>query len=299
MKLTYKILWFEDQFRNIEPMISRLEGHIRRNGFVPEIERKTGISEDEIDELSDSLNEYNPYDIIIFDYDLGADSENGLSIAAKLRSSIFTDLIFYSGKVAKDLREMLYIEKVDGVFIVDRRTFYDDVVPIVDDHIKRMSDINNIRGVAMSAMSGADNLMRNILLGLVNKLDDNKSSELLADVKRRLQSKVDRQSSKINSIAEVGEAISDHFLTDFDSVRIALKSLYDADDNGHRYLNEESLLVSMQRERNKLAHQRDEYTDDGKLILHGRNGERKEYNFTEFKRIRSELVSINAQLNDL
>lgn len=299
MKLSYRILWFDDQFKYVEKPIKRLESYILKHGFEPSIDRKNGITEDEIDELSESLSTYNPYDIIFFDYDLGRNSETGLSIASKLRNRIYTDLIFYSGKEPDTLRKMLYEEKVDGVFIVHREHFYDDVALIVDDHIKRMSDINNIRGVTMSAMSGVDNDMRNLFSSKVKELDACQKESLLADIKRRLNEKIDKQLKKIDGLDDVCEAALDHLITDFEAVRILMKSLYKKEERGHEVLNEKSKLYAMQKERNNLAHQKDEYTDDGKLILHGRLGETTEYNFDEFRRIRSELLAIQTQLNSL
>ena len=92
MKLEYKVLWFEDQFEYIEDDIQSICGLVREHGFIPIVERRTGITEGEIDELSHRLDSYNPYDLIIFDYDLGTASAGGLQIATKLRASIYTDM---------------------------------------------------------------------------------------------------------------------------------------------------------------------------------------------------------------
>ncbi len=143
MKLEYKVLWFEDQFEYVDDAISSIEQFVREKGFLPEIERRTGITGDEIDELAEKLDGYNPYDLIIFDYDLGGASEDGLHIAGKLRNTIFTDMIFYSGKVSGELRKLLYENRVAGVVVVHRDTFYDDIETLIAETIQERTDINN------------------------------------------------------------------------------------------------------------------------------------------------------------
>lgn len=296
MKLEYKVLWFEEQFDEVEGDIERLENLVREHGFLPEIIRRDKVSEAEIDSLSDQLYSYNPYDLIIFDYDLGGESANGLSIATKLRATIYTDMVFYSGKVLDDLRRYLFDAKVDGVFIVGRPNFYDDIEPIIEDHIKRMSDINNMRGVVMSATSSMDILLRKKLTDKIDTLDEKAAGIVFLNVKKRLSKRLEDQKGKIEQLDNLTDTVNNHFLTSFDIVRVTLKSLFSAGEEAHSVLTDNQTIHNVQKERNKLAHQRDEYTGEGKLILHGK-GEPVEYDFGEFKRIRNELLDAMNNIN--
>lgn len=289
MKLEYKILWFEDQFKYVEQHIGRIEELVREHGFIPEIVRKTSISEAEIDELSEKLDSYNPYDLIIFDYDLGADSANGLSIATKLRALIYTDMIFYSGKVSSELRELLYQAEVDGVFVIGRPNFFDEIEPLIEDHIKRMSDINNVRGVVMSATSTIDNSVRDALIKKINGMDGEFQKAFLEKLKGNLNKNIEKQKEKVNSLECPKEAVGDHFSTTFDVIRIMFRSVFEKDSPEYLTLNDGATIHKVQVERNNLAHQKDEYTDDGIMVLHGRNGA-VEYNFNSFIRLRNELL---------
>ncbi len=295
MKLSYKILWYDDQFEHINADIRKLERYIRSHGFIPEIDKKTGISENDIDELADRLFSYNPYDIIIFDYDLGSKSEDGLSIAAKLRSRIFTDLIFYSGKVPAELRQMLCDRHIDGVFVIGRPEFYDEIEPIVEDHIKRMSDINNIRGVSMSAVSSIERIMRD---SMINHLGNKEHGELLLYIKEKLIGKLDDDKKNIENITDIKVIVDDPMKTSFQIVRLAYKRCLDGDSKCD-LLKDGTAIHKVQMERNKLAHQKDEYTKDGKMVLHGVDGKTKEYNFEEFKRLRNELLDAMESVNKL
>jgi len=296
MKLEYKVLWFEDQFDEIKGDVERLEELVSEFGFVPNFIHKDKISANEIEVLSNQLEFYNPYDLIIFDYDLGGQSENGLSIAAQLRSKIFTDMIFYSGQIPQNLRRMLFENEVDGVFIIHRDTFYDDIEPIIEDHIKKMSDLNNMRGVVMSETSQMDVELREILIAKSKGLSEQDLEDTFNVLKDRLSKQLREKQVKIDGLASLEEAVSNHFMTTFDQIRVALKSI--SGELGKGILKDQSLVHKVQVERNKLAHQKAELTADGRMLLHGKK-EFVEYNFDEFKRLRNELVGAYSNISKL
>lgn len=296
MKLEYKVLWFEDQFDEVRGDFERLKELVLEYGFIPNFIHRAKVTPEEIDLLSTQLESYNPYDLIIFDYDLGSKSENGLSIAAHLRSKVFTDMIFYSGKVPQQLRKMLFDKEVDGVFIIHRDNFYDDIEPIIEDHIKKMSDLNNMRGVVMSETSHMDMVLRDILITKSKKLSEEELNEAFVILKGRLTKQLTEKQVKIDKLSSLEEAVSNHFMTTFDQIRIALKSI--SGELGEGILKDQSLIHKVQVERNCLAHQKAELTDDGRMFLHGKK-EPVEYNFTEFKRLRNELLSAYMHIEQL
>ncbi len=294
MKLTYHVLWFEDQFDEIQGFLEALGDFISEAGFKLEVEKRTSVTSEEIDSLAIQLNNYNPYDVIIFDYELGADSKNGIDIAGSLRNKIFTDMIFYSGKEAASLRQMLFEQEVDGVFIVARQSFIDDVEPIIEDHIKKISDINNIRGMVMSTMSSIDRTMRDLICSKHQNLKPEEREAIFLKAKNRVLKSFSDKKKKVENLNTFDDLLNNPHLIDFDKVRRSLGSLFQDGSDESSQLNNDSLLVKVQNERNGLAHQHDEYTEDGRLLLHPINGDPIEYNFEEFKRLRKELQKIKS-----
>lgn len=294
MKLIYHVLWFEDQFDEIKGSIESFEDIISEAGFTLKITKKTSISENDINSLATNLHAYNPYDVIIFDFDLGKHSKNGIDIASSLRSKVYTDMIFYSGKEATSLRKMLFEKEVDGVFVVARTTFTDDVEPIIQDHIKKISDINNIRGMVMSTMSEIDRSMRDIICIKHTELDKSKQEAIFAQAKKRIQKSLNDKLRSIEKLDSFSDLLGDPHVTDFDKLRRSLLSLFDRESHEFSQLSDGSTLHQVQSERNNLAHQKDEYTSDGKLLLHPPQGKPKEYNFDEFKRLRKQLQKIKS-----
>ncbi len=287
MKLEYKVLWFEDQFEHIEGDVERVKEYVKSFGFEPNFVHRDRISSSEIEILSAALDNYNPYDLIIFDYDLGSGSETGLNIARHLRNKIYTDMVFYSGQIPSELRKVLYENEVDGVFIVHRDDFYDDIERIIEDHIKRMSDINNVRGVVMSATSAMDIDLREITAALI-ELDTNNLPSILANLKRRLDRDHRLKLECADKIICAKTAILDHSATTFENVRITLQDILDSNPNLKALIAQNSVVHLVQQERNRLAHQKENLTEDGRMFL-GTPDKQIEYNFETFKRIRISL----------
>lgn len=287
MKAEYKILWFEDQFEHVQGDVERLKDIIKEHGFDPEIIHKESINEEEIEQLSARLSNYNPFDLIIFDYDLGEGSEDGLSIASHLRSRIFTDMIFYSGISTQDLRRKLFEEEVDGVFIVHRNTFFDDVEPIIEDHIKKISDINNMRGVVMSEFSKIELEARNLLLSSFSELSSDKLEEFFEEMKKKLALKLNYKIDKINGVGSIEELVGSFNLVDFEFIR-GLIVKHAGQDIKDIFKND-SLIHNLQKERNQLAHCTSNLTADGRMIVIASRDKFIEYDFSKFTAMRKEF----------
>jgi len=256
---------------------------------------KTSLSEDELVKLSDKLSQYNPYDMIIFDYDLGEQTKKGNEIAKVLRQSIFTDMIFYSGKAADGLRKILFESQVEGVFTVNRDSFVDEAWPIIEDQIKRICDINNMRGVILDEMSKIDLKMRELYNKKYAGLPDEEKEVQVENIRKKLE---ERQESIKGQVKEANSEtlpgmIMNPIKTDFNIVRMRLKKLC----NDEQILGEKGKLKKNQSLRNQFAHNMAIYDEEkGTVSLHGFD---KVYNFDDFKDIRNELIDILNQIEKL
>lgn len=297
MNLEYRVLWFEDQFDAIRGDVRRLTSLIEEYGFIPQFTHKDKISEDEIDQLASDLSNNNPFDLIIFDYDLGSNSVDGDVIASNLRNKIYTDMVFYSGQIPQQLRQNLYEKEVDGVFIVHRNTFYDDIEPIIEDHIKKMSDLNNIRGVVMAATSQIDVNLREGLIEKLKTLDDGKLNSIINKTKTRLHKNIAQRAQKIDGIKcieSLTNIIEDHSVIDFNRVRLTYVSACNKGDVIRLAIDDNSHLKKAIDERNRLAHQ-NAVIEDGKMTLKSDNGD-QQYDQQTFIDVRKLLLSATADV---
>ena len=295
MKINYKVLWVEDHFAEIQFAIDGIGDKLADYGFNFAVDKKTSLNEDEIGELRDKLSRYNPYDMIFFDYDLGNNNKPGNEIANELRNSIFTDMIFYSGKAPLELRKTLFESQVEGVFTVSRSDLIDEAWPIIEDQIKRICDINNMRGVILDEMSKIDLKMRELYNKKYEGLPDEDKKDQVNKIREKL---AERQKSGTDQMEKVNretlpEMIKNPIKTEFNIVRMRLKKLYEDDET----LGEEGSLKKNQDLRNQFAHNMAIYDEEkGTVSL---NGFEKVYNFDDFKDIRNELIELLGRVEKL
>lgn len=295
MKIKYKVLWVEDHFKSVQFAIDGIEDRLEDYGFKFEVDKKTSLNEDDLGKLSDKLSQYNPYDMIVFDYDLGEQTRKGNEIARELRKSIFTDMIFYSGKAPRELRKTLFDSQVEGVFTVSRPDFVDEAWPIIEDQIKRICDINNMRGVILDEMSKIDLRMRGLYNDKYVGLLDEEKERQVKKIREKLE---ERQKSSRDQLEQVNsetlpEMIIDPQKTEFNIVRMRLKKFYNDDE----LLGEQGKLIKNQLLRNQFAHNMAIYDEEkGTVSL---NGIDKVYNFNNFKDIRNELIDLLNQIEQL
>lgn len=292
MKINYKILWIEDHFKEVEPFITNLKNKLNNIGFQLDIDRRATLTKSELSTLNDRLSNYNPYDIIIFDYDLG--TRKGDDIAYELRTSIYTDMIFYSGTAGDKLREILFNKNIEGVYTVDRSNFIDDTWPIIEDQIKRICDINNMRGVLLDEMSKIDLEIRNIYKEKYDNLSIKEKEEQLNKVKENLTIRIqniENQVSELNT-ESFSKTIIKPTKIEFNTIRKRLKRTTD-----NELFGEQGELKNKQDLRNKFAHNTAEFNEEqGTVSL---SGFEETYSFSDFTKIRKELIDLSKKIKDV
>lgn len=146
MKLKYKILWFEDTESSYITLSSFVEEYLIENGFIPEMHWYK----------NDDIGIYNilsqaDYDLILMDYNLiGTDGE---TIIENIRNQeLYTEIVFYSQSGAQVLRESMGSRGIDGVYCTSRQIseFEDKVIKVIRNTIKKVQDINNMRGLVIA-----------------------------------------------------------------------------------------------------------------------------------------------------
>ncbi|UPR26399.1 hypothetical protein ITG08_06600 [Vibrio cyclitrophicus] len=293
MKLTYDVLWFEDQFDAIAPSVERLEGFIRDEGLIPVFEKRNGITEDEIYDIADKLDKNNPYDLVIFDFDMGDESLNGIDIAKILRTNIYTDMVFYSGKKPDEISELVYRNGIQGVYIAHKLNLIDDVEPLIQDQIKKISSLNGARGLLMSESSQIDMDLRNKAISFLSDLSDDGLSKVESDIRDRLIVKLAGREGEIKKL-DLDKIISNTMIMDNDTLRKTCKDIF----SGSTLFNEGGKYQVTQQERNFLAHNPHEVLENGDILVKGIRKERN-YNHGEFSRVRKELIELKSLLNEI
>ena len=166
MRLDYKILWFEDQPSNIAPSVANIKNELEALGFIPNIDLRV------VDGRRDPLEDLPPQrdvDLVLMDYMLGG-GYDGASLSKRVRQVFkYTDIVFYSSEAQSRLRKHIFDQGLDGVHCCHRENLSDDTLSFVHTQMRKVLDLNHMRGIVMATTSDLDHAMIDCL-GVVHEL---------------------------------------------------------------------------------------------------------------------------------
>ena len=295
MKLEYRILWFEDDHESVQDVIDALRDLLHEQGFELMCEwgecnavAMTGTVE--------RLQNYNPYDLMVFDYDLGS-GLTGEELAQTLRSKIWTEILYYSAnRSAEDLSRGMNAKRVEGVFCAVRQNLEERVWAIVESQIKRICDLNNMRGIVLDSMSSIDTAIRTLFSKVYQEMTAegkfSTTGKLITKVKERADQA--RDFADGISVETAATAIFDHRHVDFQMVRERLS-------HKHECFKETAPMKGLQDLRNKLAHQPSRFNAQDNVIelIDQRTGKVEKFTYERFKEIREQLLAVRDALRTL
>ena len=303
MKLKYRILWIENESDWVESIEDQIQEHLESLEFIYE---KDLIAKE------DSCIDYNLYDLILMDLNL-ASHPNGAELISKIRKlGVYTDVVFYSARV-DELKTLGKDWELEGVYYSGRtpeEAFVRKVKSVIDSTIKKVQDLNNLRGLVMAEVSELDTKM----LSLIDKYyikngSDFKTIEFKATIIKDIEKSIKKKLTQGNACDKtckhkwnsctINEIIDDF---EFDASRKARiidliiskeKIFYEA-KYGNFY---EDYLKDILNMRNQLAHCVS-IIKDGKEILFTKKGE-IEFDDKKFLEIRSQIKYYNQIFDNI
>lgn len=295
MKLEYRILWFEDDHESVQDVIDALRGLLCEQGFelvcdwgVCNAATMTGTVE--------RLQNYNPYDLMVFDYDLGS-GLTGEELAQTLRSRIWTEILYYSAnRSAEDLSHGMNARKVEGVFCAVRQNLEERIWGLVESQIKRICDLNNMRGIVLDSMSSIDAAIRKFFSETYKGMLTENKSKAKGKLEKRLKERADEAKEFVESISveTVADMIFDYRYVDFQMVRQRLSHM-------HACFKDTAPMKDLQDLRNKLAHQPSHFNVQDNVIelIDQHTGKVEKFTYDRFKGIREQLLAVRDVLRTL
>ena len=101
--------------------------------------------------------------------------------------NIYTEIVFYSSSSIDDLRLSIQRKGLDGVYCANRGTgFIDKVKDIIKQTLKKVLDINTMRGIVMASASDFDQKMIDIILAYKKLKNDVEYNAFLQKRKGKL-----------------------------------------------------------------------------------------------------------------
>lgn len=295
MKLEYRILWFEDDKESVQDVVEALGGLLRQQGF--ELACVWGeCNAATMTGTVERLQHYNPYDLMVFDYDLGS-GLTGEELAQTLRSKIWTEILYYSAnRTFEELSHGMSDRRVEGVFCAVRQNLEERLWNIVESQIKRICDLNNMRGIVLDSMSSVDTAIRTVFSKEYGEMTAEGKSSAAGKLVTKLKERADQAQDFANgiSVETVATAIFDHRHVDFQMVRQRLS-------HTHECFKDTAPMKGLQDLRNKLAHQPSRFNahDNVMELIDQRTGKVEKFTYDRFKGIREQLLAVRDALRTL
>lgn len=158
MRLSFSILWFDDSEDYFDSLnLAPLKKEISSWGFTPIVDTVTTAKD-----FTDR-SPFKTYDLILVDRNL-EDYEKGEEFIANLRSNaIYTEVIFYTTRDANDLWELIRKHQLEGVFVSSRNEIFEKISKIGPQLIRKVLDLENMRGIVMAEVGELDHLLEEII----------------------------------------------------------------------------------------------------------------------------------------
>jgi len=308
MKLDYKILWIEDEPDTVIAKKRVIKRYIENEkGFTVSIKEVHSYEEFESSIGFPSLKEY---DLLLVDLDLGEDDEedeskDGNRIVNAIRDEdIYTEIIFYSSQY-NALKEKIKKHFVEGIFTSDRGNLDTKAKSIIDVTLRKVQDVNNLRGLIMAEVAELDRLKKRIIKKYSSgKIDNNFKKYIKEKIFSQLKSNVETYDYLIKE-DESYKAMDLENLVDeliYDSAKKARtvykikRTVSSCKNIDYKFESYKSCIVD---KRNVFAHEEEKTNEDGSKYLTYPNGDSLDFTEEECVIIRKDIKKYKKLLMDI
>jgi CheY-like chemotaxis protein len=198
MRLKFNILCFEDNPKNLKPVLKGVENHLEESGFELKIVGPYQNNEG-LDKIIEDIKARRlDVDLILMDYLLTRDQKGSTLIKSIRDCELYTDIIFYTQK--GDLEKKIGF--LEGIYLAGRDTLREKTIMVIDNLLKKALDLSNLRGLVMAETSELDDLMEDIILTFINgNLLKNPAMELVT-IKKKL---IEDSTTKLENLKKIDE----------------------------------------------------------------------------------------------
>ncbi len=259
MRLDFNVLWVEDQPDSIKAQVDAISLRMLEHGFSfsPTVCRSLDQARAQVDD--DVFND--DVDMVMVDWDLGGGSRGQEAIKEIRRHIQYKDVIFYSAKTnVAELRQAAYDENLEGIYCAGRNDLVDEVLGVFESLVKKVLDLDHTRGVVMGATSDIDNVVKECLAALLERMGEHDKARMagvaLKKVSKRLEG-LNTDLAELHKNPSLTEIMKKHGLFQAnDALRLLTNVLKeDVAIDCSAYRNQvQSYMDNIVPNRNKLGH---------------------------------------------
>ena len=299
MRLEYRALWFEDDASYYQEAKEHIADWLDDQGFRFECTHVPDAIENE--EQLAALGTDEDLDLLLVDLNLDRQTGDEVIKIAR-RVCKYTDIVFYSNDGAAKVRERAAAAKADGVYCAGRLTLTDDAIGVIKASIKKVLDLNHMRGLVMAETAQLDNLVDECLGAFIQiapaddqKIIDSIAAKLLKDVRANAE----MAAMLLSPGCALSAVLDSMWFTSQKRVTRLAKLIRGRTD---LETQRDSLLeyLPLLDDRNVLAHAVEVESEAGTRLLKGwGNKNDTEYNAESLKAIRRGLIKTHEHLVEL
>lgn len=200
MRLDYKILWFEDTPSWYESVVPFIRDYLEDKGFVLDVDRR------ENGDGLEALLGKPDFDLILVDLKLAG--EKGDKLITSIREhQIYTEIVFYSQDGERAVREIMREKGADGVYCASREgsEFEDKVKRVIETTIKKVQEVNHLRGVVLAEVSELDQKMESFLVSYFDNLEKDPRDGERRELKKKMMESLDERMKTLEKLDEIAE----------------------------------------------------------------------------------------------
>jgi hypothetical protein len=299
MKLKYKILWVEDEEVSIKIKAKNIRRYLENDyGF------ECGQNDIVVLNYEEFLNTYvqdneiktqsniEQFDIFLVDFDLGKKEHTGDKLIQIIRdSNIYSEILFYSSDLPS-LTNKLQNQFIDGVFTSVREELEGKIKKLIKVTIKKVQDVNNLRGLIMAEVAELDRLKKDIVKKYI-QINPNHN-----DLKKHIRDRIFENFGEDNfNLSAQDDSYQDIELEDL--IENLIYDSYKKARTVHKINNDftlENYNKEIIKKRNVFAHEKEQVKDDGTQFLKYPDGKELDFSEEHCIQIRKDIQKYKAIL---
>jgi hypothetical protein len=301
MRLDFNVLWVDDQPMRVASQIEAIRKNMQEHAFEFLPTMCTSVAEVRAS-LADGVFK-DEIDLILVDWDLGRDVQ-GQEVIALVRDEIlYKDVVFYSAlKPVVELRRLASDRGVEGVYCATRDDLVQEVSGVFDSLVKKVLDLDHVRGIVVSATSDMDHMVIECLTLMHSSHNAEGQTAMLKEAIERVQERLKdltKQVEKLEKSIAFGDFLKAHMIfTANDRLRMLTRMLeHDVFKAHQRYKpSVDAYRENVVPDRNILSHQVLVPEGRPKMVVDNRG---REISLEETRDLRRRLLDLRGDFRRL
>lgn len=228
MRLDFNVLWVDDQPQRVAAQITRITKQMEAEGFS--FNSTLCQTLDQVQERVKDDVFTDEIDLVLVDWDLGNNLQ-GQDVIASIREAVrYKDVVFYSAQTPTDeLRRLAFEKSLEGVYCAIREELVDEVLGVFESLVKKVLDLDHMRGIVMGATSDIDQMVNECITLMHTRLEPAEKQAMFDKALGYVQERIDgllRTGEQLKQAKTLDDLFTGHMiLTANDRLRILAGAL--------------------------------------------------------------------------